>query len=301
MRNNITIGSIFSQYSDSLMHLVRTSRPDKYEHAVSLLMDMQLLDFRAANESKDFYSGFSEWAYKYTDTPMPLSAIIVPSLDHDFKFNLPFWSSFILLEQKDTCYKAIQLEEREPQKYYGTLVYNQPKFSTGTGFVIEQNDGYCVFYFTLDPKIFSSDPFRESVSRQFTRDLIVVDKIFSEISDRYYAREDNGTKSFYIRSRKKKAPATKVAEKPVFIFLGKKDAYGRSVSRAQKKHPQYKISSSFPVMGHWRKLHSMNSIGKDRQGNYNQLGFTWVKSYTKGARDLTNKRPYIVIPTQSSK
>jgi hypothetical protein len=40
---------------------------------------------------------------------------------------------------------------------------------------------------------------------------------------------------------------------------------------------------SWRVSGHWRKT---NTIGKDRTGEYCVEGFTWVKDYVKGNKDL---------------
>lgn len=39
----------------------------------------------------------------------------------------------------------------------------------------------------------------------------------------------------------------------------------------------------FEVRGHWRKF---PGIGKDRQGSYSVVGFTWIDSYVKGSEEL---------------
>lgn len=43
---------------------------------------------------------------------------------------------------------------------------------------------------------------------------------------------------------------------------------------------------SWEVIGHWRKC---SSVGKDRQGAYNQFGRTWVNPCVKGQGDLIKK------------
>lgn len=45
-------------------------------------------------------------------------------------------------------------------------------------------------------------------------------------------------------------------------------------------------SHKWEVMGHWRKI---NTIGKDREDNYNIKGYTWIKNYTKGSGELIRK------------
>ena len=40
------------------------------------------------------------------------------------------------------------------------------------------------------------------------------------------------------------------------------------------------------VRGHWRDLPNSQSLGKDREGNYTQVGKCWVTEYEKGPEDL---------------
>lgn len=47
-----------------------------------------------------------------------------------------------------------------------------------------------------------------------------------------------------------------------------------------------KYSHRFEVRGHWRKLSSEEKIGKDRNGEYNINGFTWVNEFEKGDKEL---------------
>lgn len=50
------------------------------------------------------------------------------------------------------------------------------------------------------------------------------------------------------------------------------------------------------VRGHWRKLTSA-SLGKDREGNYNVKGYTWVSEHEKGPEDaLVVKKVRVVGP-----
>ena len=59
--------------------------------------------------------------------------------------------------------------------------------------------------------------------------------------------------------------------------------------------PNDKIDWSYrwEVRGHWRKLISPESLGKDPNGEYKIKGYTWVKPYDKGPEDkvkLSRKR-----------
>jgi len=60
-----------------------------------------------------------------------------------------------------------------------------------------------------------------------------------------------------------------------------------SATDRSKKLPKTKRNitwfTTFPVRGHWRKLHNPSSIGLDRQNNRCIQGFTWINSYKKGS------------------
>ena len=51
-------------------------------------------------------------------------------------------------------------------------------------------------------------------------------------------------------------------------------------------------SHRWEVRGHWREV---SGIGKDREGDYTQTGFTWVKNHVKGPEDKPiMKKTYVV-------
>lgn len=88
--------------------------------------------------------------------------------------------------------------------------------------------------------------------------------------------------------RRKHAETIKRYNRPIYYVLDKKEE--------TKKVNYYKIQSrghlefthSFKVRGHWRRI-SEKSYGKDRNGNYNILGYTWVTDYVKGNGELAQK------------
>lgn len=60
-------------------------------------------------------------------------------------------------------------------------------------------------------------------------------------------------------------------------------------SNLQESHNSKTIdwSHKWEVRGHWRSIG--DKIGKDRNGNYNRKGFTWVKNHVKGDGELVKK------------
>jgi hypothetical protein len=56
-------------------------------------------------------------------------------------------------------------------------------------------------------------------------------------------------------------------------------------------------SHRWEVMGHWRKI---DGIGKDREGNYNTRGFTWIIPHVRGPEDKKIVKKIRVIPKEIS-
>ena len=87
---------------------------------------------------------------------------------------------------------------------------------------------------------------------------------------------------------------TKVKYKPsdVVYVLPKKEF--NKLPEAITKRTIQKPSYAYEVMGHWRKLQSPTSIGKDRQGQRGVRGYTWVSAHTRGEGELMKKTRIVV-------
>lgn len=59
-------------------------------------------------------------------------------------------------------------------------------------------------------------------------------------------------------------------------------------------------SHRWEVRGHWRKLHDVKSLGKNRNGDYEVIGYTWVDPHVKGPEDLPliTDKVRIIKPTE---
>ncbi len=105
---------------------------------------------------------------------------------------------------------------------------------------------------------------------------ILVDKPLNPNAKEYYAR--------------KKAPAIKIPQRPIYYVLEKNEAPARTKNIKVTGTLEY--SHAFKIRGHWRRI-SEKSIGKDRNGNYCITGFTWVTEYVKGEGELV-KRLHVI-------
>lgn len=93
-------------------------------------------------------------------------------------------------------------------------------------------------------------------------------------------------KASYYRYKNKSKGTLKVPARPIYIILDKEKHIKKNNYSYIHKQGKITYNFSFSVIGHWRKLSDENKIGKDKHGNYNIKGYTWVKSFIKGDKNL---------------
>lgn len=94
---------------------------------------------------------------------------------------------------------------------------------------------------------------------------------------------NSNAKEYY---RRKNAPTIQVPQRPIYYVLEKSEAEHKQRNIVATGTLEY--SHAFKVRGHYRRI-SEKSIGKDRYGNYNIYGFTWVTEHVKGEGELTKR------------
>jgi hypothetical protein len=137
---------------------------------------------------------------------------------------------------------------------------------------------YDMFYLFVDrdmtsPKLFyqkSSDPKSD-----------VFMKSLSESIQKIHGCKDvaNRTtfKQIWLSGKKNKGPNLVINQ---IIYINSKNS-----NNVQFGQAKVVWSHRFEVRGHWRKIDDA-SIGKNRAGEYNKLGFTWVNEHEKGPKEL---------------
>ena len=94
------------------------------------------------------------------------------------------------------------------------------------------------------------------------------------------------TKCEYYRRKRK--PALKVPQRPIYYVLGEKHEDTSKKQAQIKAIGNLEYSFSFHVRGHWRRI-GEKTLGKDRNGNYNVKGYTWITEYIKGEGELVKR------------
>ena len=118
----------------------------------------------------------------------------------------------------------------------------------------------------------------------------MIQDVFQDISRFQWVKINSSAKQ--RSSRSKNIVGTSLPLCPLYIVLREHD-HAR-MEYIKKKFPSYKLTHSFSVRGHWRRLQNPMKYGKDRDGNYIVLGSTWVSACIKGQGKLI-KRPRVIL------
>lgn len=293
----ITVGKVFDMHRESVVQDARQHPEDPLvPRYLEFLEEAKLFDFSALRQDLPEIKVLDfEDSGDFVSLAIPTSS---------FSLCLPFVSNFILVLDSKNYYQSVLLEEWEPLKI-GGCVYIKDIMVSFTIFledspVLSANPQHIICFNIPSKSVFRRNADMQEFTTKLVQEIVFCFSVFEKLADYYYTRVEEGqSKPFYIKMPSD-LKARKISSKPIIIFLSQRKAKTqKEMDELQRKYPKYKIMHSFPVRGHWRRLKSPDKVGKDRRGNYNQFGFTWVKECIKGSGVLV-KRPYVVLPGGSS-
>lgn len=212
---------------------------------------------------------------------------------------LPFKSIFIKVERatdKEPYDSFLFINEETPTVLTGSVITTEIEgMHLVTPFKIEANTnnvGNLFTYFILMPideavlDKSSSKEFNSMIIHYF-RTIFTCLKVVSDLSNKAVV-SDTPTTTQYEYYRRKHAEAIKKPVKPIYYVLAKKEETVKHKYNNIRAIGKLEFNHSFKVRGHWRRI-SEKSYGKDRNGEYNILGHTWVTEYVKGEGELVKK------------
>ena len=231
---------------------------------------------------------FDTTLYKIVDVPQQFAQLDEKTYMSIFpieNFSLPFQNNFIKIEED----KAIFLREYAPDIVTGTIYvinYLGKGNTLNVPFTIRLRETEAVIL---------SDFYVESLKARIST---ILENAFimaigncltlNELSKKAVAVDKPSNPNFCEYYRRKRASAIKVPQRPIYYILGEK---GEEISAKYKyirTTGNLEYSFAFKVRGHWRHI-STDTLGKDRNGNYNVKGYTWVTEYTKGEGELAKR------------
>jgi hypothetical protein len=197
---------------------------------------------------------------------------------------IPFQNNFIKIEEN----KYVFLREYAPDMLTGTMYIPDyiDKVSLNIPFRIEIGETTSVvisdFYVNI---------LRDRIER-IVRDLFVVVisvcKTLSELSKKAIVEDRPTNPNLHEYYRRKRKSTLKVPQRPIYYILGEKHEEVSKKYKYINAIGNLEYSFCFRVRGHWRHINE-GTLGKDRNGNYNVKGYTWVTEYTKGEGELAKR------------
>ena len=101
-----------------------------------------------------------------------------------------------------------------------------------------------------------------------------------------YTDTEVTTKSEYYRRKKK--PTIKVNTRPIYYVLSGNEKQVKKKYEGIQSTGKLERNFAFKVRGHWRSI-CPESTGKNRAGEYNVKGYTWVTEFIKGEGELAHR------------
>lgn len=120
--------------------------------------------------------------------------------------------------------------------------------------------------------------------------LVVMD--LNNLSHKAVAVDRPSNPNFCEYYRRKRKPAIKIPQRPIYYVLGDKKEDVSVKYKSIKSTGTLEYSYAFKVRGHWRRIGD-KTLGKDRNGIYGIRGYTWVVEHTRGEGELA-KRLHVI-------
>ena len=127
----------------------------------------------------------------------------------------------------------------------------------------------------------------EQIAENLFITVISALEVIGSLSDKAVVSDTPSTTK-YEYYRRKHDTTIKKPIKPIYYVLDKKEETTKHKYNSIRAIGKLEFNHSFKVRGHYRKI-SDKTYGKDRNGNYNILGYTWVTEYVKGEGELVKK------------
>jgi hypothetical protein len=197
-------------------------------------------------------------------------------------FSLPFQNNFIRVG--DSIY--VYIREYLPNVLTGTVYTIVEKgVHLNIPYTIRLGEGSATIFSDLNvPKFFNAD----SLMTQTFHIIIGVCMTLSELSHKAVAVDKPSNPNLCEYYRRKRKPTIKIPQRPIYYILGEKQEDVTPKYKSIRPVGNLEYSFTFKVRGHWRHINE-GTLGKDRNGNYNVHGYTWVTEYTKGEGELAKR------------
>lgn len=207
------------------------------------------------------------------------------------ELSLPFQNNFIKCESVGSY---MFIREYEPNLLSGSLYVPHNKLFAGNiPFYVKlyTENKQIVISVSIKPFLNANTEVLKSHAEQIAENLLITVisclEVIGRLSDKTVVSDTPSTTN-YEYYRRKHDTTIKKPVKPIYYVLDKKEETTKHKYNSIRAIGKLEFNHSFKVRGHWRKV-SDKTYGKDRNGSYNILGYTWVTEYVKGEGELVKK------------
>ena len=229
---------------------------------------------------------FDTTLFKFQDLPIQQ----LPLIDENYRIlfpvenlSLPFQNNFV----KITDNQCIFLREYAPDILTGTL-YTIDFLGKGNSlnmtFTIRVGEESAKLILDYFPHPLSKGSI-EILMKDTSEYIVGVVLTLNELSKKAVAVNKPSNPNHCEYYRRKRKPTIKVPQRPIYYILGNKDEDVEPKYKSIRTTGNLEYSYCFRTRGHWRRINE-GTLGKDRNGNYNVKGYTWVTEYVKGKGEL---------------
>ena len=202
--------------------------------------------------------------------------------------NLPFQNNFI--GYRDNI--CVFIREYAPDMITGS-VYALPNRINCPFFISiypDQIEMSLIYGSYTDMLKFNEKVFNvaDQIATRLFKVLVIVIMDLNNLSHKAVAVDKPKNPNLCEYYRRKRKPTIKIPQRPIYYVLGDKNENTEHKFRNIRTIGELEYSHCFSVRGHWRRVNE-GTLGKDRNGNYNVKGYTWVTEYVKGEGELSKR------------
>ena len=274
MKTRKTTQELFNLFTETVLK-EHSKNKKLYDECVKIYQTTQLFDFTNAMTYDTTYKAIS------TNTNNMLNFIIL-----DFNANIPTDSIYIKITEKSSMF----LRDYDINIITGAFILDLDYGVLKLPFTIHNNDNECKIVFFKNKYtdiIVNNFENQQNDINNILNDIVESLQILQKMHNQIILIDEvEKPKTKYYRLKLNKE-TIKISQKPIYIVLDE-PKHKKNYKHKDIVTQGHKLTRcfSFPVIGHWRKLKDITHVGKDKHGNYNIQGYTWVTSFVKGNKDM---------------
>lgn len=276
----------FKNYKDYALNHLKINKIE-YDKALKVFSEMELFDFSFLCNKQIEAINVIKFNKEYEN---------IYYIDTSFKnFSLPF--KYCYAKVGDDSSIVIGEQSNNPNVYNISVIFNIETFNVAIPFIYVNEQDF-LYIKTKDFENYLSIMKEHYTINKDDENTMLCDlftylnnfglSTFNTLQEHHIITDipEHEKPEYYAFKDKSKA-TIKVTNRPIYYVLDKKEDVEIQKKKI-KSRGKLEFTHAFKVRGHWRKIDD-KSIGKDRSGDYNVQGYTWVIDHIRGEGELVKR------------